>query len=81
VSGAGLEELVNGKPNISGDFPKKGRSDIPALVKGHRGTPAIGMPELFMGAPLANLYEAKRLENGNDLVRLEDGHSHGLTHL
>ncbi|MCZ7383841.1 MAG: hypothetical protein O8C63_03725 [Candidatus Methanoperedens sp.] len=43
----------------------------------YRRGPAIGMPELLVGAPLANLCEAERFKNGNHFTGPEN---RGLAH-
>ena len=53
------------------DLPQQHRRDVPALVKGHGGSPAVGMAKSLASATLPDLDESQRLESGNHLQRLE----------
>jgi len=42
------EEILDGQANVFGNFPKKNRRDVAALVNGDGRDPAVGMPELLV---------------------------------
>lgn len=47
-------EVFDGKPDVAGDLPQQGRSDVPSFVHGNGGASAIGMPVLDVRATLSN---------------------------
>jgi hypothetical protein len=47
-------------------------------MEGHRRSPAVWMPELFVTTSLARFLEPEAFEDGHNFRRLEDGHvTHG----
>jgi hypothetical protein len=63
------EEFPHCKPDVVGDAPQQGGSDVTAGVEGHRGAAPIRVAELLVGSLLSNLGEPEPFEQCSDLPR------------
>jgi hypothetical protein len=68
-----LKELIRGEADVFDYLPQEGWRDVSAGVERNGGLATVGVSELFMGPPLADLLEAQGVEDCRHLPRLEDG--------
>jgi hypothetical protein len=72
TTSAGREEFIDGEVHVGGNLAQQSGRDVATGVQGHGRRAAVGMPELLVGAALADLCETEGLEQGDDLPRLEN---------
>jgi len=79
---SGLEKLLVGQSDVSDDLAEKNRRDVSTAVERYCCLAAVWMAEMLVGAPLPDLFEAKRRQNRDDLSGLQNRQaSHRITPL
>ena len=66
-------ELLYRQPDVANDAAQQDRRQVASTMHRHRRRPTVRVAKALVRAALANLLEAERQENGNDLSRLQDG--------
>ena len=60
-----LQEVSDGHTDVPRDFPQENGRNVATLMKGHRRSPAVVVPELLMAAFLPRLAKPKALQDGD----------------
>lgn len=66
------QELFNAQANIGRDLSEERWRNVATAMERNRGGSPIEVPELLVRAALPNLEEPERLEEGNNLSRLQN---------
>lgn len=68
-----LEQFIKRNADVFGDLTEQDWGDVSALMKRNRRTAACRIAKLFMRSALADFGETEFYEDGDDLIRFENG--------